>query len=58
MKKTKREMISPGLPAFLLVLGVRTGKTVVATVWGQINPSGSRQVSLIHLGVWLSQGRF
>ena len=27
-------MISPGLPAFLLVLGVRTGKTVVATVWG------------------------
>ena len=51
-------MISPGLPAFLLVLGVRTGKTVVATVWGQINPSGSRQVSLIHLGVWLSQGRF
>ena len=58
IKKTKREMISPGLPAFLLVLGVRTGKTVVATVWGQINPSGSRQVSLIHLGVWLSQGRF
>ena len=40
-------MISPGLPAFLLVLGVRTGKTV----WEQINPAGSKQVSLIHFRV-------
>ena len=47
-------MISLGLPAFPLVLGVRKGKTV----WGQINPAGSKQVSLIHFGVWLNQGRF
>ena len=27
-------MLSPGLPASSLVLGVGTGKTVGATVWG------------------------
>ena len=47
-------MISLGHPAFLLVLGVRKGKTV----WEQINPAGYKQVSLIHFDVWLNQGRF
>ena len=54
IKKKKKKMISLGHPAFLLVLGVRKGKTV----WEQINPAGSKQVSLIHFGVWLNQGRF
>ena len=53
-KKKKKKMISLGLPAFPLVLGVRKGKTV----WEQINPAGSKQVSLIHFGVWLNLGRF
>ena len=47
-------MISLGLPAFPLVLDVRKGKTM----WEQINPAGSKQVSLIHFGVWQTWGGF
>ena len=28
------------------------------SVGNRLTPSGSRQVSLVHLGVWLSQGKF
>ena len=54
IKKKKKKLISLGLPAFPLVLDVRKGKTM----WEQINPAGSKQVSLIHFGVWLNLGRF
>ena len=33
-KPIKKKDVSPGVPAFPLVLGVRTGETVVVTVWG------------------------
>ena len=51
-------MISPGLPGFPLVLDVGQERQWWQQCGEQINPSGSSQVSLIHLGVWLSQGRF
>ena len=33
-------MLSPGLPALPLVLGLKIGKTLVATVWGTGEPLG------------------
>ena len=42
-------MISPGLPAFPLVLGLKTGDSGGNSVGNRLTPLGSRQVSFIHL---------
>ena len=44
-------MISPGFPALPLVLGLKIGKTLVATVWGTDEPLQGPDRS--HLYIWV-----
>ena len=51
-------MTSPGPPAFLIVLSLKIGKTLVATVWGTDDPLGVQTGLTYIFGLWLSRGGF
>ena len=51
-------MLSPGLPALPLVLGLKIGKTLVATVWGTDEPLGVQTGLTYIFGCVVKQGRF
>ena len=51
-------MISPGLPAFPLVLGLKIGKTVWQQCGEQMNPFGVQTGLTYTFGCEVKQGRF
>ena len=51
-------MTSPGPPAFLIVLSLKIGKTLVATVWGTDEPLGVQTGLTYTFGFVVKQGRF